>query len=159
MLRNAGFILTLLALGCCGYSVRALLPPHLKTISVQPVENQTIKPGLDLALTDSLVKGFARDGSLRVADLKEADLVLRCKIDGYEKLPQTYGANQDVTTWRITLRAQIESQDQAKSQSLSSGVVSVTANYDAGSETEEQGIARALDKLRTEIIRRTLIAW
>jgi hypothetical protein len=158
MLRKLCFPLSLLLLGCCGYSVRALLPPHLKTISVQPVENQTVKPDLDVRLTDLMVQGFTRDGSLRITDLKHADLVLTCKVNGYEKLPQTYDASQLITTWRITLQAQVEAQDQVKSQSLWTGSVPVTVNY-AATETEELGLDRALSKLSSEIIRRTLIAW
>lgn len=149
----------LLLLGCCGYSVRALLPPNLKTVSVQPVENQTSRPGLDVQLTDLLVRGFTRDGSLRIADLERADIVLTCKVSGFEKLPQTYDASQAIATWRLTLQAQVNAQDRVKAQPLWTGSVPMTVNYDAVTETEEQGITRALDKLSAEIIRRTLIAW
>jgi len=146
-------------LACCGYSVHALLPPHLKTIFVEPVENQTAKSDLDVKLTDLLIHGFAHDGSLRIADLKQANVLLHCKLDGYEKLPQTYGGNQEITTWRITLQAQVDAQDQVKSQALWSATVPVTVNYDPATETEDQGVDRGLNKLSTEIVRRTLIAW
>jgi hypothetical protein len=159
MIRRLSLLFSLLILGCCGYSVHALLPPHLKTIFVQPVENQTVKPNLEVRLTDLLIQGFAHDGSLRIADLKQANVVLQCKLDGYEKLPQTYGANQEITTWRVTLQAQVDAQDQVKSQPLWSGSVPVTVNYDAATETEDQGIERGLNKLSAEIVRRTLIAW
>jgi hypothetical protein len=148
-----------LMLACCGYSVHALLPPHLKTIFVQPVENQTVQPNLDVQLTNLLIQGFARDGSLRIADLKQANILLQCKLNGYEKLPQTYGANQEITTWRVTLQAEVEAQDEVKSQTLWSGSVPVTINYDAATQTEDQGIELGLEKLSSEIIRRTLIAW
>jgi hypothetical protein len=85
-----------------------LLPPHLKTISVQPVENQTIKPGLDVSMTNLLVQDFERDGSLRITDLSRADVVLRCRVTNYEKSPQTYSGNQEVTTWRIGLEAKVD---------------------------------------------------
>jgi hypothetical protein len=158
-MRRLALLPLLLMLACCGYSVHALLPPHLKTIFVEPVENQTVKPNLDVKLTDLLIQEFARDGSLRIADLKQADIVLQCKLNGYEKLPQTYGASQEVTTWRITLQAQVDAKDQVKSQALWSGAVPVTVNYDPAIETEDQGIDRGLSKLTTEIVRRTLIAW
>lgn len=148
-----------LTLACCGYSVHALLPPDLKTIFVQPVENQTAQPNLDVQLTTLLIQGFTRDGSLRIADLKQANIVLQCKLDGYEKLPQTYGANQDITTWRVTMQAEVSAQDEVKSQALWSGTVPVTIDYDAATQTEDQGIQLGLQKLTTEIIRRTLIAW
>jgi hypothetical protein len=149
----------LLLMGCCGYSVRALLPPNLKTVSVQPVDNQTSRPGLDVQLTDLLIQGFTRDGSLRIADMERADVVLNCRVDGFEKLPQTYDANQAIATWRITLQAQVDAQDRVKGQPIWTGPVPVTVNYDAAAETEEQGVSRALERLSAEIIRRTLIAW
>lgn len=149
----------LLSLGCCGYSVRALLPPNLKTIAVQPVENQTSRPGLDVQLTDRLVQGFTRDGSLRIADIERGDIVLTCKIGGFEKLPQTYDAGQAIATWRVTLQAQVEARERVKTKAIWAGPATADVSYDAVSETEEQGVARALDRLSAEIIRRTLIAW
>lgn len=149
----------LLVAGCCGYSVKALLPPHLHTVSILPVENQTPKPNLDALLTQQLLTGFASDGSLRLADQAHADVLLRCQITSYDKEPEAYTSTQHINTWRITINASINATDQVKSQPLSGGTVSAFVTYDENTETEDQGIARALSKLSDDIVRKTLVAW
>jgi len=151
-------MVVLLLLACCGYSVRALLPPHLKTIVVLPVENQTMKPSLEVQLTSQLVDGFRRDGSLRISDLEHANVSLRCQITGYDKVAQAYTSGQTVNAWVVSLTARCECQDQVKSAKLWEGAVSTSVTIDA-TKTEEAGIDEALQKLTAEIVRRTLIAW
>jgi hypothetical protein len=147
-----------LTLACCGYSVKALLPPHLRTIAILPVENQTVKPNLETELSQRLVDDFRHDGSLRQTDPEHADVVLRCAISGYDKTPQAYTSGQTVNTWVVTVTAHCECQDQVKSVRLWSGRVSMTATLDA-TGAESAGIDEALSKLSAEIVRRTLIAW
>jgi hypothetical protein len=151
--------LCLFLFGCCGYSVRALLPPHLKTIAVLPVENQTIKPGLDVRLTDSLVSSFRRDGSLRVVDPTNADIVLHCEITSYDRTPQSYTSGQEIKAWQVSLSSKVECTDQVRSEKLWEGPVSSSITYDAAQRTEDDGIAEVAAKLAAEIVRRTLIAW
>jgi hypothetical protein len=151
-------VLLLLA-SCCGYSVRALLPPHLKTIAILPVENQTLKPGLEVQFTDSLIARFQRDGSLRLSDAEKADVALHCRITDYDKAPQSYVTGQEVSNWQVTVSAKVEADDQVRGEKLWEGPISVTANYDAVRQKEDDGIGEALGKLADEIMRRTLIAW
>jgi hypothetical protein len=149
----------LIGLSCCGYSTRALLPGSIRTVAILPIENQTLKPGLELQLTDSLARGFQKDGNLRLADPERADLVLRCQVTGFRKDPQTYVSGQEVSTWQVGLSAQCEVKQSSRDAKLWSGGVSVSASYDAVGQTEEQGIEAAVGKLADEIVRRTLLAW
>jgi hypothetical protein len=159
MRRYLPLLVILVGLSCCGYSARALLPPHLKTIAVLPVENQTLKPGLDVLLTDSLIDAFRRDGNLRVVDLEKADVVLHCQLTGYDKTAQAYSSSQQVNTWRLSLGGKADAEDKIRSEKLWEGSVSADINYDPNSQTEEAGIGLAISKLTADIVRRTLIAW
>lgn len=148
-----------LSLACCGYSTRALLPPHLRSIAVLPVENQTLKPGIEIFLTDTLLNAFRHDGSLRIAESEQADILLSCRISSYEKLPQAYSSAQEVATWRIRVTATVECEDRVRNCKLWSGSVTGEASYDPATTDEDTGVVRALSQLGAEVVRRTLIAW
>ncbi|MEO0093500.1 MAG: LptE family protein [candidate division WOR-3 bacterium] len=154
--------LILFFLGCCGYSTQALLAPHLKTIAIPLVENQTIRPGLGEALTDSLVSAFTKDRHLRVTNLENANVVLECRITGYNRTPQAYDAQQNVYAYQITIDAFCKCEDRVKSETIWEESVSAWITYnpnDPKNGTEEKGIERAIAKLASEIVRRTITSW
>lgn len=144
---------------CCGYSTSALIAPHLKTIAIPLVENQTIRPGLGEALTDQLIKDFNKDRHLRVTNIENADVLLECLITNYNRLPQSYDADQNVYAYQITLDASSKCEDKVKSEIIWEGPVSVWISYDPNSETEDKGIEKAVVKLSLEILRKTLTSW
>lgn len=144
---------------CCGYSSNVLVAPHLKTIAIPLVENQTIRPGLGEALTDKLIIDFNKDRHLRVTNIENANVVLECLITGYNKIPQSYDAAQNVYAYQITIDASGKCEDKVKSEIIWEGGVSTWVTYDPNSETEEKGIEKAIAKLSSEILRKTLTSW
>ena len=144
---------------CCGYSTNVLIAPHLKTIAIPLVENQTIRPGLGEALTDSLISAFTKDRHLRVTNIENANVVLTCQITSYNKAPQSYDASQNVYAYQITLDASGKCEDKVKSETIWEETVSAWITYNPNTETEEQGINQAIAKLSSEILRRTLTSW
>jgi hypothetical protein len=146
-------------LNCCGYSTQALLAPHLKTIAIALVENQTIRPGLGDVLTEQLINDFTKDRHLRVTSIENADIVLECRITSYNKTPQSYDANQNVYAYSITIDANGKAEDKVKSETIWEEGVSTWITYDPNSESEEKGIEKALAKLSSEIVRKTITSW
>ena len=144
---------------CCGYSTNVLIAPHLKTIAIPLVGNQTIRPGLGEALTDSLISAFNKDRHLRVTNIDNANVVLTCQITSYDKAPQSYDASQNVFAYQITINASCQCEDKVKSETIWEEAVSAWITYDPNKETEDQGIDQAIAKLSTEILRRTLTSW
>ena len=49
-----------------------ILPPHIKSIAVRPIDNQTSQPDIDNKLWLAITNEFIRDGRIKYAD-KEAD--------------------------------------------------------------------------------------
>ncbi|MEO0083706.1 MAG: LptE family protein [candidate division WOR-3 bacterium] len=147
-------------ISCCGYSTKILLPSNIKTIAIPVVNNLTIKPGLAELLTEQLITDFTKDRTLQIAQLDKADLILECKITNYEKTPQSYTADQEVTEWKITLTAEImvENKTSAEPEILIKENVSVWIIYDASKE-EDEGIQQAISKLSQEIIRKVTTSW
>ncbi|MDH5187085.1 MAG: LptE family protein [bacterium] len=146
-------------LNCCGYSTQALIAPHLKTIAIPLVENQTIRPGLEEALTEKLTEDFNKDRHLRITSIENADVVLECQITGYNKIPQSYDADQNVYAYRITIDATGRCEDRVTSDIIWEGPVSAWITYDPNAESEETGIEKALAKLSLEIVRKTITSW
>ncbi len=152
-------LLILLAAGCCGYSVRALLPPHLGSVAVPPVENTTTRPGLGDELTDTLTDAFKQDRSLRIAVLENADLVVTANISLYSRVASTYTGEQEITTYDISVSAAVEAEDQVRSETFYKGTAAARVTYDPDSETEEEAATRALSELADEIVRLVITAW
>ena len=146
----------LAAAGCCGYSAKSLLPPHLRTAAVPPVQNSTLQPGLDDQLTDLLVTAFNRDRSLRVTTLEQANLAVTVTITSYSRTASVYDENQTISTYDLTAAAQVDAQDQVRDETFFSGSVSAKVTYDPDTETEEAAATRLLEALAAEIVRRVI---
>ncbi len=149
----------LVLLNCCGYSARSLLPPHLHTIAVPPVENSTTRPGLGDELTELLTTAFNKDRNLRVSTLENADLAATVNITSYSRTAAVYEEDQTILTYEIAVSARVEAEDQVRGESFFTAAVSERVNYDPDAETEEQAATRALEKLADEIVRRIITTW
>lgn len=146
-------------LNCCGYSTRSLLPSYLRTIAIPLATNQTIRPQLGEQLTDLLIRSFNQDGHLRVVSGDQGNLVLECQITNYSKIPPAYTANQQVLAWRITIDAHVKCADLVKYQTLWEGSAQGWVTYDPNTQSEDDGIKGAMQKLSEEIVRKTITAW
>lgn len=157
MLKNI-FIIILLC-GCCGYTTRSILPSNIKSIAIPIAKNETVRPGLGELLTDSLIADFTQDRTLKIDNIDRADIILDCTIKNYERSPQAYTANQEVIAYKVLLECEITASDRVKTDTLWHGNIATTISYDAKTETEDQGIEKAITKLSLEILRRVLTTW
>ena len=68
----------------CGYTTRSAIPENVKSIYVKTVVNKidvaqiiAYKPGLEIDITNAIVRRLQRDGNLKVAKTpEEADVIL-----------------------------------------------------------------------------------
>jgi hypothetical protein len=157
--RSLALAFALLAVGCCGYSTRSLLPSHLKTVGVPPATNSTTQPGLAEALTDELTAAFTSDRTLRVTNTEAADLVVNTVVSSYARTASSYTGDQAVSAYELSVSAQVEARDQTRDEEFYSGTASARITYDPNAKTEEQAAADALKKLAAEIVRQVQIAW
>ncbi len=157
-MRSLVLALTLLA-GCCGYSTHSLLPSHLRTVAVPPATNTTTQPGLAEALTDSLTAAFASDRTLHVTNTEAADLVVTATVSSYNRTASSYTGDQAVSTYELSVSAQVDARDQTRNEEFYKGVASARVTYDPNVKTEEVAAAEAIRKLASEIVRQVQIAW
>jgi len=156
---RALFCCVTLVLSCCGYSVRSLLPPHLRTVAVPPCQNSTMQPGLDDQFTDLLATAFNSDRSLRVTALEQANLVVTANITSYARDASAYDTSQTISTYDLTAAVQIDAEDQVRDEVFFSGIVSERVSYDPAAETEDAAATRLMQALASEVVRRVITAW
>lgn len=148
-----------IAVNGCGYSVRSLLPSHIRTIAFKSVENSTTQPGLAEELLLQLPVALSYDRNLRISSLDQADLVLQALITGFYRTASAYDAAQNIIAYEITVSAQIDVYDQSRNEPFYSGTITSRISYDPASKTDESAITEAIGKLAQEIVRQIITAW
>ena len=73
-------ILFLFHTSCVFYSMAGSIPPHIKSIAVPLMDNETAEFGLAENITDSILAQFNEAGILNVTDESSANSILRGTI-------------------------------------------------------------------------------
>ena len=80
----------LLTNGCLGYHLGPAKPAYLKdvhTIAVPVFRNNTLVPGLEGLITDTVIGQVQQDGTYQVVPVAGADAVLTCTIEKLQRTP------------------------------------------------------------------------
>ncbi len=89
--------------GCQGYRLGTSLPPDITSICVRPAVNQTAEPGLETIATTAAVREFQKDGSLSLADMDKADVVLEMTMVDFRLEPLRYSKDRATETLEFRL--------------------------------------------------------
>ncbi|MGH8004974.1 MAG: LptE family protein [Limisphaerales bacterium] len=131
-----------------------------KTIAVPLFENQTTQFGVREALTDSVSARFLRDNSLKITSAASAELLLSGAVVRYERTAHTFDANQQVKQYVVNIWADVSLTNQKEKKTVwEEKEFPGFGIYDAVSESEEDGKARAISKLAEDIVNRTVRGW
>ena len=93
---------------CIYYSMAGSIPPHIKSIAIPLVDNQTAEFGMSEAVTDNMVNEFIEENILRLVSEDQADSILRGKIVSVKDAPYTYTKQEAVTEYRFTITMDLE---------------------------------------------------
>ena len=110
--------LSLLCLDCGYYSLAGSIPPHIRSISIPLLDNQTAEFGISEGITDNLLEKFTDENILRVVDVDNSDSILRGSIVQAEDIPYTYSKEEVVGEYRFTVAIDIEWIDVANDEVL-----------------------------------------
>ena len=110
--------LSLLCLDCGYYSLAGSIPPHIRSISIPLLDNQTAEFGISEGITDNLLEKFTDENILRVVDVDNSDSILRGSIVQAEDIPYTYSKEEVVGEYRFTVSIDIEWIDVANDEVL-----------------------------------------
>ena len=155
----AALLGTVLLSGCL-YSFRAgsFPPPYIKTIAVEPFDNQTDRFEVTGELHEQLLKDLPSALGIRTAGADVADAVVKGTIERYAVAAPNYragasGQQPQVLQRQVTISVKVQIIDQVHNVVLweDSGVVGQGQFADA-TQTEEVGRQEAITALVQKIV-------
>ncbi len=136
LLTSSFFLIT----GCMFYSMAGSIPPHIKSIAIPLVENQTAEFALAETVTDYLVSKFTKENILRMTDEKSADSIIKGIILKVDDGPYTYSKQEAVTEYRFTVSMKMEWLDVANDKVLLTKQYSGWGAYGLSGDISTDGI-------------------
>jgi hypothetical protein len=144
-------------LRCGVYSFTgATLPPHLKTVAVPLFDNRSPEFGVDQKISDAVIEAVTRDNTLKIADLSNADCILRGTLMRMEDRAGQYDSNEEASTYRITLTVQAVFEDLRKKTVIWQNSFSAFGTY---STDRDAAITEGVDKLTIDLINKMVSNW
>jgi hypothetical protein len=151
----------------CPYSFTgASVPPHLKTIAIPIMDDQSGfgEAGLRERLTNELTTLFSNDNSLQVADRNTADSILEGVITSVTDAPSVVGQGElgeRANTRRITISVKCTYQDMKLRKKVWEKTFSNWGDYDAASGLAQRntGLQEAIRKITEDILLETVSGW
>lgn len=161
-MRTSRFVVfaLLLATTSCAYSFRAgsFPPAHVKTIAVQPFDNETNRFELAGEVYDELLRNLPRALGVRTAGEDVADAIVRGSITRYDVVAPNYraaaeGQAAQVLQRQVNITVAVEIVDLVENIILwESRSVIAQGQFLEASETEEVGRAEAIELLIQKIV-------
>jgi len=127
-------------LSCAFYSMAGSIPPHIKSIAIPLVENQTAEFAMAETVTDNLLTEFTEENILRVTGEKIADSVLQGVILSVTDWPYTFSKEEAVTVYRFTVTMKMDWLDVANDKVLLSKQYSGWGAYGLSGDISSDGV-------------------
>lgn len=162
-----GLLLTVycsLLLSGCYYSFSgASVPPHLNTIAIPIVDDQSGygDPTLRELFTNELVQRFRSDNTLEMGDASSADALLRGAIVSVREAAAVVAPGEQVTLRRLTVIVRMTFQDLKLRKTVWEKDFSNWGDFPSGGgETQRnEGLKEAVRKLTEDILNETVSGW
>jgi len=143
--------------GCGIYSFSgSTLPSHIKTVAVPLFQNNTPEFGIDQKLTDAIISAISKDNSLKITDARNADSILKGTILQITDRAGQYTADEVASSYRVTINVKIVFEDVKKRKALWEETWSQWGEY---TNSRDEGLDQAVEKLTTDIINKTISGW
>lgn len=148
----------------CSYSFTgASVPPHLKTIAIPLVDDQSGlgEPGLRETFTRELTTLFISDNTLQVVDQANADAMLEGVISSVTDAPSVVQEGEQVRARRITMSVKYTLQDTKLRKKMWEKTFTHWGDYTSGTGPSQRadGIATAIRKLTEDVLLETVSGW
>ena len=161
---NLTWFLVFIALSSCTYSFKGgSVPPHLKTVAIPIVEDQSGygDPTLRNLFTQKLVERFTNDNTLQLTDRNSADSMLEGVITEVPDVPEVVQGGEQVTLRKITVTVRVTFQDLKLRKKVWEKSYSEWGNYPSGGGLTQrnEGVQTAVEKLTEDILNDTVAGW
>lgn len=158
-----GCVLLLLLPGCRYSFSGGSVPPHLKTIAIPIVQDQSGygDPALRDEFTQQLVLRFTSDGSLSLADRSSADSALETVITNVRESAVVINPGEQVSQRRMTVTARVTFTDLKLRKKVWEKDISQWGDYASGGGPTQrnEGIREAIKKITEDILNETVAGW
>jgi hypothetical protein len=169
-IKQETFLFPLLIVYCswsivgCTYSFKGgSVPPHLKTIAIPVVEDQSAygDPTMRDAFTKKLIDQFTNDNTLQLTDRNTADSMLEGVITDVKDAPSVLQGGEQVAQRRITVTVRMTFQDLKLRKKIWEKTFSSWGDYPSGSGLTQrnEGTTEAIRKLTEDILNETVAGW
>lgn len=140
-------ILWLSNYGCVFYSMAGSIPPHINSIAIPLVDNQTAEFGMIESVTEDLINKFTDENILRVTDEDQATSILRATIVNIQDGAYTFTKEEVVTEYRFTVTLEVEWYDVKNEKILIKKRFSGWGAYGLSGDISSDGIDNDADGL------------
>ncbi|MDZ7779845.1 MAG: LptE family protein [Gemmatimonadota bacterium] len=143
----------------CNYSFQAgsFPPPHVRTIAIEPFENETDRFEVAGELYDELVRSLPGALGVNTAGLNVADAVVRGSVTRYDVQAPNYragagGAAAEVLQREVRIAIRVEIVDRVENVILWESGSETAQGLFAEGAPEEEGRREAIDQLVQAIV-------
>ena len=134
-------VLSQVFLVSCGfYSMAGSIPPHIKSIAIPLMDNQTAEFGLAEDITDGIIEQFNEAGILKISDERSAHSILKGTIKKVNEGPYTYSKQESVSEYRYKIDVKIEWYDVSEEKNIFEGIYSGFGAYGLSGDIGSDGI-------------------
>jgi hypothetical protein len=127
-------------LSCGFYSMAGSIPPHIKSIAIPLMENETAEFGLAEDITDGILGEFVEAGILSITDENIAHSILRGTVKKVHEGPYTYSKQESVSEFRYKIDVKLEWYDVSQDKNLLEGTYSGFGAYGLSGDIGSDGI-------------------
>lgn len=163
MLLRRVLVLASVALTACSYGFSGGgLPPHVRTVAVLPLSNETASPEIIREVTDALREGLSKRLGLREVSEAKATAIARGTIVRYEiDVPVAYSADPQqasATRRRLQIVVDFELYDQVNDKVIwqKKGIV---GEGEYSERFEAEGRKQAITRIVSEVIEGAQSQW
>lgn len=146
MRRYKNYILIMLccvlySLNGCGYRVGSILPLDINSIAIPTFKNKTMQHGIETSITNSIIERFQIDGTLRVMEKSDADVILVGELVQYKREPLRYSGKdfKNVIEYRLRIICKISMIDLATNEPIfENRIIEGETTYSTGGDLYER---------------------
>ena len=103
------FLIPLLSLNAgCGYTRKTVLPADIKTIHIDTFKNKipmdklyAYEPGLEMKITNAMIRRLHLDGNLKVVSRQKADAILEGDLIGFDQEGVRFTGLERIAEYRL----------------------------------------------------------
>jgi outer membrane lipopolysaccharide assembly protein LptE/RlpB len=148
----------------CTYSFKGgSVPPHLKTLAIAIVQDQSGygDPRLRDEFTNTLIERFTNDNTLTLVDQTGADALLETVITNVREEAVSVAPGEEVRQRRMTVVARATFRDNKLKKTLWEKSFSQYGDFPSGGgpSLRDAGVLEAIQKITEDILNETVAGW